>query len=254
MSTALALLTRAFREGNLIPIGKTPTVNEQAEALAIINSYMLSMFGMQVGQKLREWPVPPHQRTAGPSRTYPLLPGAERSLVPSYPYQVPANSRIIWDGSDQHVYLHPKPEDGSLLAIALGSGANAANVGSITIDGNGRRINDADTVVMAKADFVASRWFYRADLAAWVAIEALALGDEMIFPEEFDDLWVCGGMIRLAPRYGKQVSAATAGRGIEMLTLLQTRYFQTEPTASGGDQLVNGWQSYDSTSRPGWMV
>lgn len=254
MTTAAALVSRAFREGNLIPIGKAPTSAEQVEGLAVLNSYMLSIFGFEVGSKLREWPVPPHQRVAGPTRTYPLLPGAERSLVPTYPLQVPANSRIIWDGSDQHVYMHPKPADGALVALALGSGASAANVGSITVDGNGRRIDGDDTFVMAEADFVLQRWFYRADLAQWISIRPLALADEMIFPVEFDDLWVCMGMIRLAPSFGKQISTATATRVTEMKTLLQTRYFQTEPTASGGEELAPSWQSFDSTVRPGsWM-
>lgn len=254
MTTATILVTRAFREGNIIPVGKAPTADELAEGLAIINSYMLGLFGIHVGKKPMEWPVPNHQRTAGPTRDYPLRPGAHRELSPQYNEQVPPNSRIVWDGSTQHVYLYPKPSDGALIALALGSGANAADVGSITIDGNGRRISGAATFVMAESEFAAMRWFYRADLAEWVQIKALALGDEMIFPEEFDDLWVCAGMVRLAPRFGKAVTPATAGRGGEVMAMLQSRYFQSQSVTSGGDQLVAGFQSFDTTSRrDGWM-
>lgn len=251
MTTATVLLNRAFREGNLIPIAQAPKPAELAEGLAILNSYMLSQFTSTVGEKLREWPVPGRQRTADTSRDYPLAPGASRPLWPVHRRLVPINSRVIWDGSDQHIYLHDKPQDGSLFATALGSGAEAANDGTLTIDGNGRRISDADSLSIAKADLIPSRWFYRADTANWTPIEALALTDDMLFPDEFDDLWVCGCSIRLAPRYGKTISAATASRGSEVRGLLQNRYFQTQPTVSGGDQLVPGFESF--TTGNGWM-
>lgn len=253
MSTALELLTRAFREGNLIPLGTSPRPAELAEGLSILNSYMLSQFTMNVGDALREWPVPGRQRTAQVARDYPLSPGADRKLYPTYTHLIPPNSRVIWDGSDQHVYLADKPEDGALFAVARGSGANAANSGSLTIDGNGRLINGLDTLIIAKAALVPSRWFYRADTAQWTAIEALALTDAMIFPDEFDDVWVCGCSLRLAPRYGKVIPKETVVRGAEVLLLLQTRYFQSAPTTSGGEQLVPGYESFTTGNRGSWM-
>lgn len=253
MTTASALITRAFREGNLIPVGKSPTTDELNEGLDLLNSYMLSVFGINVGDWLQEWPVPPanQQRTASTSREWPLLPGADRPLVPQYNSLIPENSRIIWDGSEQTVYLHDKPQDGAIVAVALGSGAKAANVGTLTVDGNGRLIVGADTATFTKSDFTAVKWFYRADLANWVQIVPLALTDDMIFPVEFDDLWVVAVSVRLAPRYGKALAQGTIARGAEMLQLLQTRYFQSQVQGAGGEQLVPGFESFNSQSR--WM-
>lgn len=255
MTTALALLTRAYRENNLIPVGSAPSTKELTEAIAVLNSYMLSQFTMAVGDQLMEWPIPRRQRDPSvTSREFPLLPGAQRSLTPTYSTLIPPNSRIIWDGSERRVWLTDKPKDGNLLAVAIGSGANADNAGTLTIDGNGRLIDGADTATFIRATFAASRWFYRADTAQWTPIEALAQADEMIFPEEFDDVWVCGVAVRLAPRYGKTISAATIARGSEVLLLLQTRYFQSQPTGSGGELLVPGFESFGNPSGANrWM-
>lgn len=245
-------MTRAFREGNLVPIRQSPTAAELDEALALLNAYMLSQFTLAVGDKLREWQVPRVQYTADVNRVYPFQPGADLPLVPTYNTLVPDNSRIVWDGSEQHIYLAAKPQDGALVATALGSGAAIATYGTLTIDGNGRRIGADDTVEIERDDFTPARWFYRADLAQWQAIAPLALTDAMIFPDEFDDLWVCAAAIRLAPRYGKTVALATAERRTEMQLLLSTRYFQTFNTGSGGPQLPQGAQSFGQTGN--WMT
>lgn len=243
----------AFREGNLVPIAQTPTDNEIGEGLGLLNRYMLSQFTMAVGDQLREWPVPRKQYVAPADRVFPFLPTGQATggISPTYNILIPDNSRIVWDTSDQHVYLAAKPQDGALIAVAMASGADVAVPGTLIVDGNGRRIGPDETISYTPDAFNADRWFYRADLAQWQPIAALALDDEMIFPAEFDDLWICSVSIRLAPRYGKQVAAATASRGSEVQLMLTTRYFQTQNTGSGGPALQNAEQSFGGQSD--WM-
>lgn len=243
-------MKQAFREGNLVAIAQGPTDPELGEGLDLLNNYMLSQFTMSVGDQLREWPVPRKQYTASVDRTFPFLPGRV-PIYPAYPNLIPDNSRIVWDTSDQHVYLASKPQDGALMAVAMASGADVTVPGTLTVDGNGRRIGPDTMVQYTPTAFTADSWFYRADLAQWQPIAKLALDDEMIFPVEFDDLWVCSVFIRLAPRYGKQVSAATASRGAEVQLGLSTRYFQTLNTSSGGAQLSGTAESFAQTTN--WM-
>lgn len=252
MTTARALLTSAFREGNLVAIAQGPSDLELGEGLVLLNNLMLSQFTMAVGDALREWPVPRKQYTASVDRTYPFLPRSSIGFAPDYNSLIPDNSRIVWDTSDQHVYLASKPQDGALVAVAMASGADVTTQGALIVDGNGRRIGADDTVTYTPDAFSADRWFYRADLAQWQPIAKLALDDDMIFPEEFDDFWICAVFTRLAPRYAKDVPAASAARAGEVQLMLTTRYFQTLNTGSGGAQLASTEQSFSTEAN--WMT
>lgn len=253
MTQVQTLVTGAFREGNLIPVGKTPSTAELAEGLDLFNRLMLATFGFTVGVRLRDWRIKEQQRTGSVSRDYPLLPGSTASFVPTYPLYPPQNSRIVWDGSPAHIYFPERPDDGAVMAITAGSGAAASgDQGELTIDGNGLIIDDTETITYdSLAMITPKKWFYRADLGTWLTAEALALDDDCLFPEELDDYWICSVAIRLAPRYGKEIGAGTLDRIKTMRTLLHSRYFQSQPTASGGETLVPAFESFPNVA--GWM-
>ena len=245
MTTAANLVIAAFREGNLTPVGQPPTVAEQGEGLDVLNRLTLSAFGVTVGNKLRDWQAPTRQRTGSVSRAFPLQPAAGIALEPRFPLYPPMNARIVWDGSAQTLYFPERPQDGAVMAIALGSGAAASDAGALVLDGNGRTIAGADTYTVAsREEFAAKRWFYRADLANWLTVAPVGLADEGLFPEDLDDLWIVGTAIRLAPRFGKTIAEATALRFREMQLVLRTRYQQSEAAPSGGSELVQGYESY----------
>lgn len=250
MTTAGAIVTSAYREGNLVAVGAAPTPDEAAEGLDALNRLVLATFGFTIGNKLRDWQVPRRQGTGTVTRDFPLLPGAERSLVPTYPLYPALNSRVIWDGSAQTIFFDPLPQDGAVMAVAKGSGADSAVPGVLIIDGNGRTIGGQNTVTFSGV-VTPTRWFYRADLADWSVAAAVAADVEMLFPPELDDLWICALAIRMAPRYGKQVAPSTSARFTEMSTILRTRYQQTAPTSSGGEELRPGYESYSSGYQ--WM-
>lgn len=262
MTQVSQLITDAFREDNLIPIGATPNANEQAEALARFNAYLLGVFGQEMGENLQDWPVPLPQRTAPVSANFPQLPYpaasdpmllgtpfAQFSTAQVTPYP-PKNSRLIFGNVTSTVYFPEAPDDGTRMAIAPGSGAgDGGQSGAVlTLDGNGRTIEGAATQTYTAtgtpAVITARQWFYRADLGDWKAVVPLVLTDECPFPQEFDDLWVCFLSIRLAPRFGKQASNETIAAAKGMLSKLKARYRQEVPTTYGSQDFPRSYQSY----------
>lgn len=253
MTQVQSLVVGAFREGNLIPVGTTPSTAELTEGLDLFNRLLLSTIGYTVGLRLRDWRIQEQQRTGTVSRDYPLLPGSNYSRIPQYPLYPPANSRIVWDGSPVHAYFPDRPQDGAVMALVAGSGAAQTDQGELTLDGNGLLIAGAETVEYENLAMVEPvRWFYRADLGEWLEVAAQALSDDCLFPPEIDDLWVCSVSIRMAPRYGKEVGASTIARVKDMQTLLRSRYYQSEPGPSGGEELIPAFESFGNLQ--GWMM
>lgn len=245
MTQVQSLVIGAFREGNLIPVGTTPSTAELNEGLDLFNRLLLATFGFVVGIRLRDWRIQEQQRTGSVSRNYPLLPGSQLPPVPQYPYYPPPNHRIVWDGSPVHAYFPDAPGDGAVMGLVAASGAAQTDQGELTLDGNGLVIETAETLTYDSLAMVTpTQWFYRADLGKWVKVEALALDDDNIFPPELDDLWICSVSIRLSPRYAKEIAAGTIKRVSTMETLLRSRYYQTEPTPSGAEEAVPSYQSY----------
>ena len=250
MTAVSSIITTAFREGNITPIGSQPSGAEQTEAVDLLNRLIRSVFGSFAGSPLMDWELPRCQTTNRrvPSNA-PLLPGSRRDttyqLDPRFP---PCNARVVWDGTDQTLYFPALPMDGARIAVVAN---DPAATGTMTLDGNGRGL-ETSTGSLTASD-TPMVWVYRADLARWLQLREVGVGDELPFPGEFDDLWVTGLFIRLAPRFGKQVSPESAQEFLRMKKLFQTQYHQTAPELSGADQLVNTNQSYPTGYSSGWM-
>jgi len=226
---------------NVIPVGMTPSVAQAAEGLKVLNRFLQSVFGFLMGEPLSDWHVPFDQRSGTVAADYPFLPGAQKPLTVANNAYPPPNRRIVWDGSTRTVYFPDKPSDGARMQLVKASGANAT-AGTLTLDGNGNFIEDAATTSPTGDDTLS--WLYRADLANWMALATLSGTDEMIFPEELDDLWPCAVAIRLSPRYGKALLAGTTETYKRMLDTLRTRYQQAGQEGSRGDELVPAAESY----------
>lgn len=229
MTTARTIITDAYREVNIIPIGTDPTDAEFAEGLRRLNVYIDSLFGMDLGEFMQDWPLT-KLWTAPEFRATPL--GRFDTDLPAEvrPYP-PLNARIITNlAQAKTVYLYPEPIDGARLAVAdIGSTAE------LTISGNGRRISGAASLTYIPSPSVTRQWFYRADKGEWTEIVELGLDDELFFPSEFDDLFVTGLAIRLAPRSGQRAGQETIAANIRAGKKLKRRYAQTENRAGKYD-------------------
>jgi hypothetical protein len=239
------IITAAFREGNLIPVGTDPTAAERAEALGRFNNFVAALFGFELGELLTDWTVPPPQRNAPVAAQYPLAPAAHDLPSDVWPYP-PSNTRLLFASANNlMVYLQQNPHDGAQMAYV-----DVGQLGGVlTLNGNGRLVDGTSTLVLS-AD--PTRLFYRADLADWIVLATLAETDSSPLPAEFDDLLITGLSIRLSPRFGNDPREGTVATYTSMRTKLIARYRQ--PTAALGNaaDTPRTQQSYIDSSDP-WM-
>lgn len=115
------------------------------------------------------------------------------------------------------------PGGGWGASTLTGGGSGGA---LLTLDGNGRTIGGAPEQ-QYYAPVPDIQWMYRADLGDWTQIlPNMGINDNCPFPEDFDDMFGALLLLRLAPRYGKEVSSQTQLVVTEGLTAFSARYFQ----------------------------
>ena len=52
-----SIITDAFREGNILPLGKAPTAAQTTEALRLFNALIAAIYGGDAGEELGDWPL-----------------------------------------------------------------------------------------------------------------------------------------------------------------------------------------------------
>jgi hypothetical protein len=243
MTVASVIISRAFRENNLIPIGRAPSLQQTTEALQILNSGLRALPGSVFSEMLADWPVPANQRVGDVAANAPLMPGSQSPgfrINNAFPSK---NYRIVWDGSERTVYFPELPDDGARMGLIQSAGNGQQAPGLLTLSGNGRTIEGAATFLSTTA--TKRNWLYRSDLGDWVAIfEDLAATDPLPFPEEFDDYFITGLAIRMTASYGKTIQATTTETNKRVGNLMRARYTQHTPEGRGGENLVPGYESF----------
>jgi hypothetical protein len=216
MALVSEIIKDAFREANLIPITQSPTLDEQAEALRLLNRFVRSIFGNEAGDKLQSFAV--GSLNVVTTTQLPIF----DFTTPNY---VPLNARLMVNiSADTQVNLHPDPEDGSRVAVV--DVAGNFNTFNLTLRGNGRGVDTATTAVLNTAS-LKKEWFYRADLGSWMAITNLGLNDTFPFPLEFEDLFAIGLATRLNPRNGVAIDDQAMMNFHRQRNLFRARYSQS---------------------------
>lgn len=250
MTTALEIIEQAFRETNLIPVGKSPTTDQRAEALTRLNVLVSSVLGFEVGEKLQDWYIG-LEGIAIQDR-----PWGWDQIVWQFP---PINSRLLCSvQSAQLVYMPVNPSPGSRISVV--PTLTDFSAFNLTLDGNGALVDGAATFVCDAADTVYD-FKYDDTNANWVPVAPItAEDDELPYPLEYDDAFITALAMRLNPRYGRAVSddtRATMERGFEQL---RARYRQITPTPADPAVLAMSVQVYNrqyypwgGRGRNGWM-
>ncbi|NJL70945.1 MAG: hypothetical protein HC888_04670 [Candidatus Competibacteraceae bacterium] len=240
MTTAQAIVDQAFREGQLVPVGASPTTDERTEGLGRLNAFIKSLIGFDLGELTVEWQVPPRS-TSPVSARYPLEPVDEKLPDDVWPYPPPNVTLSTKISSATTIYLDQSPCDGARVRLAdAGSSAN------LTINANGRTIEAAATITVTPASDAPREWIYRKDKSDWVRLSTLSLDDTVPFPEMFDDLLITGLAIRLAPRNGQATSKDTYITYNAMLRKFKAHYKQARRMPSDYDLRMQTKQAYET--------
>ena len=237
MQTASEIVKQAFREGNLVPLDATTgvpvtTAGQDTEGLALLNRFIDSLYGMELGEFSQDWPVPPELTSPVPAR-YPILPKNENVASNVWPYP-PGNVRLILKlTADTTIYLPQSPDDGARIEVINIGGATGFN---LILDANGRFVKGSLTATDTDVIWNGVRLLYRADLGDWTVVATLTASDVSPFPEFYDDFLAIGVFIRLAPRYGRSITAELSDTYGRLMKRLKAQYRQKVPAPSASPQ------------------
>lgn len=215
MTTLRQIIIDAYREAGLVQSGLTPDADELDEGYRKLVGIIEGLYGNEMGAPLEDIP---YGRLTGSNSD-----AAYEDMTPFIDSAfVPVNSRlIVLTEEPKTVYLDPRPDDGARFSVIDGQGEMSLH--PLTVHGNGRIINGANQIVLS-ADRTNRHWFYRADLAEWVEVTSLEVGDQMPFPGEFDELFTTKLYKRLAARFQVGTAPETQESYREVLRKFRARY------------------------------
>ncbi len=228
MTLISTILLDGYREANMIALGRALNDLQTTEALRLLQGVIDAIYGTDAGEIFQDWTLGDYGRES-PQYYYA---DARTDYQIDHP---PINQRLIaTNEAARTVYLTPRPQDGSRYGIVDPFSRLAAF--PVTLDANGRTIEDALTLLL-DSDGLNRQWFYRADLGSWVRITDLAVDGEMPFPRDFDNMFIILLAMRLSPRYGRELSEASAeilraGRRNFMARYLQSRPLEIDDSIS----------------------
>jgi hypothetical protein len=212
------LIGDAYREANILPLGRAPNANQSTEALRLYNQNIRAIYGDDAGENLEDWPL----GTFGVDE-----PGFVDPRTTDLIQRPPINQRLLATAAAPiTVYLTAYPQDGARMAIVDPFGRLAAF--PVTLDANGRTIEGNPTKAV-NVNGTSQEWFYRADKGDWVKISSLVAADENPFPDDFDIFFSVGLALRLNPRYGRAMDPQTATVYKAQRAAFMARYLQSRP-------------------------
>lgn len=197
MTLVSSIILDAYREANMIALGKALTTDQSTEALRLLQAVIDAIYGTDAGEILRDWPLGNYGRQSEDDLQYTNT----QIINPTINHRLIATNEAAIT-----IYLTAKPQDGARYAIADPFSRLATY--PVTLNANGRIIAGAPTLDL-DVDGTFREWMYRADLGAWVQISTLAEDDEMPFPSDFDSMFIILLAMRLSPRYGRALSEAS---------------------------------------------
>lgn len=219
MTLISTIIADAYRETNLIARGSTPSTGEQEEGLRLLDRYIESLFGNEVGDNLEDQLFGNNSNIDTSTYNNNFENFVKNWFLPDG-YRLKLNL-----SSAETIKLDPNPEDGARFGIVDAS--NNLSTYNLTIDGNGSRIEGATDLVLS-TDGSSDTWFYRADEGDWKRVTNLALDSESPFPKEFDDVLIIGLAMRLSPRNGPGLKQETVSHYQRILSKFRARYSQVQ--------------------------
>lgn len=218
MTLVSSIINDAFRESNILPLGRTPNATQETEALRLLNQLFSTIYGDEAGEMLQDWPLGNFGRES---------PAYDLGWTDRQIDRPRINSRLIAVNEEARtVYLSLQPQDGSRMAIADPFGRLASV--PVTLDANGRTIEGTPTITL-NTNGTYTEWFYRADLGNWMKLLGVDLTDEMPFPPDFDIFFITLLAMRINPRYGRMMDQQSLRMYEGERRKFVSRYLQSMP-------------------------
>lgn len=226
MIPASEIVKNGFRELNLLSVNEAVVPAQETEALELLNSFLDSLFGVELGEFSMDWPVPP-STTSPTLANFPQAP-RDKSL-PDNVWPFPrSNVRLLLRlKEDTTIFLPQAPDDGARIQIV---NVGEATAFKLTLDANGRLVKGADTTTDTPAILNGTNLLYRADVGDWKVVKTMLAADISPLPQVYDDLLAIGLAIRLGPRFGKAISQESAVRFTQLMKRLKAQYRQFVPS------------------------
>lgn len=227
MTLNSALIQAGFRESNFVGQSTILADDEQTEGMQLLQSLTLTMPGLILGHKWRNWFIPYPNRTAEKGGDFPARSDREFTDL-RYPNYPQTNARVVLrNAAAETLYMPQMPSDGALMQFV-----DAGFQGDVTLDANGNFFGTsgvATTVTLTTGVAGGNRlptrtYIYRGDIASWIRLDSLIYNAESAWPAEFDDFWITAMAIRLSPRFGNEPRSATIARYQEMVVFLRGWY------------------------------
>ena len=240
MTLVSDIVRDAFRETNILPLGIAPNAAQTEEALRLLNSLVKSLYGTDAGELLTDRPLGCFGIEEQPRAIF------ESNLWGRHHRHI--NQRLIATNEEPTtVHFTQRPQDGSRMAFI--DPYSRASQAPVTLDGNGRPIEGADSIVM-NVDGESRTWFYRAELGRWLRLSNLQEADELPFPEEFDSFFTISLAMRINPRYGRDMDQQSIAEFQRNRRNFVNRYLQSLPIEQNA---ILAWPFMSVQSSDRWM-
>lgn len=231
MTTLNDIITRAYRESQTIDIDETPSPEQQSEALTLLKGILKRSYTPRP-QMIISLGTQPQRATGQLLRDFTLH-------APNEP--VPQNVILYCNLTSSLTLKMPyAPSDGARITLVDIGGNFASN--SLTLEGNGSKVNGGSSAVLA-TNGETKEYFFRRDLGDWREIIDPTQFQNMPFPEDYDDMFVIELAGRLNPRYGNDMPVITVELFTEMRRRFKAQYTQSESSTSP-DVLFDPGQGY----------
>ena len=233
MTTVAEIIQGAYREINLVAIGKNPTADQIAEGLTYFNEIMAHVYGGEAGNLMHNWPLGNFGRA--PDNQFEW--GFQQRQYP-----VPNSRLVVAADEPMTVYFPVAPSDGAFMGIVDPHSLLATL--PVILDGNGYTIEGSPSVT-ENVNGTNKVWMFRSDLGNWTLLSPLIISDTVPFPSpDYDPYFKILLALRLAAPSGRTVSDATMAAFAPLEQKFKARYYQNGPAAVDPTLLFTSRQSY----------
>lgn len=243
MSTVIDIITRAYRNSNLVSFNDNLDSEKTATGLAYINSLVASVLGNEVGNVFDHFNVGKNNVESTSS---------VETLNANW--VVPQNTRLICNlEATRTLNLPIKPSDGARLAVIDSSGN--FNTFNLVLNGNGNKIAGASSLTFS-TNSANKEYFFRADLGDWKESSLLVTSDDFPFPVEFDFYFITRLSTMLNPSFGQNLDPQTVLNMRDFRNKLRARYSQSNQVGveEGLLKLTKSGTRYGNDSTGDWRL